>query len=417
MSTFVRQFRRAEQEAPAVPTDSNPSESNKRHSSIRLDRVSSKPIRRESKLTIGGLVYIAVTVFLAVGAINSQNNLLFWLFGVAIATLIVSGMFSGNALMQIRLEAQAIPDAFAGDVVRLHYMVSSKSKFFPLFAAMISEIPDDQHPVGTFEPAAILHLGPNQRVKVMGSFTPTRRGRYTVRQMRLSTRFPFGLLQKSLVFECQRSMVILPYQLAIKPELVRVVQGHGEEVRKRTDSSGTSNEYWGLREYVPGDPKRSIAWKPSARRNSLVVIEHAQPIATKLWIWITDPSSSFPNDSEGVERAISLGASLIAHAAKRGVPVGLWAPTLGLRIPPGSGRAHMIRCLRSLATAELSHESLRDSQPQASNTDDVLAIVSARHPISSSGHIRLLSADDPARWLINPDSLPESLLVAQGAQD
>ena len=89
-----------------------------------------KPIRRSSKLTFGGTMYAIVTLFLAVGAINSQNNLLFWLFGVSIATLVVSGLISGNALMQTRISALAVSDATAGDVVKLRYSITNNSRFF-----------------------------------------------------------------------------------------------------------------------------------------------------------------------------------------------------------------------------------------------------------------------------------------------
>lgn len=400
MSAFVRQLNRGSTHGHAHSIDADSS-----HSSPRLHQQSSKAIRRESKLTVGGTVYVVVTLFLAIGAINSQNNLLFWLFGVAIATMIVSGVFSGNVLMQIRLKAQAIPDSIAGDSVRLHYTVINRSKFFPLFAAMISEIHDDDHPRGQFESAAVLHLGPKQRKKFTGVFVPASRGRHTVRHIRLSTRFPFGLLQKSLIFECPRSMMILPYQLAIKPELVRVVHGQGEEVHKRTDASGVSSEYWGLREYTPGDPKRSIAWKQSARHRKLVVIEHAQPIASKLWVWIANDQS----DSILAERSIAIGASLITHAAKRGVPIGLWAPSLGVRIIPGTGKAHTMRCLRALGMIDLESEHAHDAPPRAANADDVLAVQAHPKQVASSGRIRILDARDPSHWLIDPSSLPEML--------
>jgi len=375
---------------------------------------SSKPIHRVSKLTIAGLIYVGVTVFLAIGAINSQNNLLFWLFGVSIATLIVSGVFSGNVLIQIRMQPHAIPDAFAGEGVRLHYLVTNRSKMLPLYGAMISEIPAQGHPPARFTPAGVLHLGPRQHLRALGSFVPTNRGRYTLSGVRLSTRFPFGLFEKSLVFACPRSLMVLPYKLAIKPELVRVLQGHGEEVRKRTESSGSSTEYWGLREYTPGDPKRSIAWKQSARHRSLVVIEHAQPIATRLWIWISPPKSINAEDPGAIERAIALAASLITHATMRGVPVGLWAPTMGIRNTPATGKTHMMRCVRSLGMIDLASEFGRDTPPSSSKTDDVLMIRSGPSSPSVSGNIRMLDADDPAQWLIDPSSLPASLAIARG---
>src|ERR1041385_4840021 len=49
-----------------------------------------------------GLVYILVTLFIAMGAINSQNNLLFAALGLAIGGLLISGIISGGALLGVR---------------------------------------------------------------------------------------------------------------------------------------------------------------------------------------------------------------------------------------------------------------------------------------------------------------------------
>ncbi len=374
------------------------------------EQKSARPIGRASKITFGGMIYIGVTIFLAIGAVNSQNNLLFWLFGVSIATLIVSGLFSGSALMQVRLEAQAISDVPAGERVRVHYLVSNHSRFFPLFAGLIVERPSDEHPDARFDPAAILHLGPKGHIKSTGSFVPQARGRYSLEQIRLSTRFPFGLLQKSLIFQSHRSALVLPYQLEIKPELVRIVQGHGEEVRKHTISSGSSTEYWGLREYSPGDPKRSIAWKQSARHDKLVVIEHAVSISTKLWVWITaECFASHDDDPSAAERAIALGASLVTQASKRGIPVGLWVPSRGIRMSPSTGKAGMMRSLRALGMLDLSLDGQRESAVQALSTDDVIVLKPGQSPSAALGTARVLDINDPSRWLIDPSTLPSAL--------
>jgi hypothetical protein len=42
-------------------------------------------VSRRYHLHFPGLVYIATTVMLAFGAVQSQNNLLFWAFGIAVA--------------------------------------------------------------------------------------------------------------------------------------------------------------------------------------------------------------------------------------------------------------------------------------------------------------------------------------------
>ncbi|MDF1808455.1 MAG: DUF58 domain-containing protein [Phycisphaerales bacterium] len=373
-----------------------------------------KPIKRTSKLTLGGLAYVAVTVFLAVGAINSQNNLLFWMFGVAIATLIVSGLFSGNALMRVRLNAQAIPDANAGESIRIRYSIINHSKFFPMFAALITEMNlkrnGSDSELGEFKPAGIIHLGPRQRARSDGTFIPLHRGHHTLEKLRLSTRFPFGLLQKSLIFNSPRSFTVLPYQLKIKPEIIRVVQGEGEEVRKRTHQSGASNEYWGMREYSPGDPKRRIAWKQSARHQRLIVIEHAQPIATKLWIWLLNSGSELNEENIFFERSVSIAASLLAQASKRSIPVGIWAPSLGVRISPATGQAHRLRSLHTLGVVEKVLTNAQDQAPNALITDDIIAIGTPENLSKVPGHIRGIDVTKPMEWLSDPKSLPKSLV-------
>lgn len=404
MSAFVSQLVKGRSHAPRIFDDSDGTES-----PILQSNPSTKPIRRESKLTLAGGLYILVTMFIAVGAINSQNNLLFWLFGVSIATLIVSGVFSGNALMQVRLEAQALTDVCAGDPVKLHYLISNRSRFFPLFAVMISEIRDSHHPFAQTNPAGILHLGPKQTIKVVGTMTPTSRGRYTIQHVRLSTRFPFGFLQKSLIFDCPRTLMVLPYELELQPGLVRTLKGRGDEVQRRSRGSGKSAEYWGLREYTHGDSKRSIAWKQSAKHGSLVVIEHAQPIATRVWIWISLDHDDVESDTIQVERAIALASSLITQAVTRAVPFGIWAPAFGVRMQPSMGKAHMLRCKRALGLIDLAIDSGRNLAPSVTGRDDVIAIKPGQHAISTQLNTRILSASKYDDWLKIPGSMPVQL--------
>lgn len=394
------------QRAPKVPInaaapvdDTSPVQSQK----------ASVPVRRESRLTFGGFVYVGVTVFLAIGAINSQNNLLFWLFGVSIATLIVSGIFSGNALMKIRMHARALPEVPAGQSVNLYYSVRNRSRFFPLFACLMNEAEPGHAVIGEFTPAALLHLGPGQSTSIVGTLVPTRRGRVTLRTLRLTTRFPFGLLQKSLVFNQPRSLLVLPYQLKIKPGLVNPRLSMGEQVRRRSQRGGNSYEFWGLREYRSGDSRRKIAWKHSARRNGLVVIEHAQTISTRLWLFIVEPDPNNPDHDTLGELGISAAAALLEQATQSRIPIGIWYPQRGFIAQPATGRAHRGRLLRALATLDRDGPMLPASLPPLQNRDQVIQISAGDTPVHSAQPARVIDLCHPASWLIDPNSLPPSL--------
>ncbi len=372
-------------------------------------RKASIAIKRESRLTFGGLIYVAVTVFLAIGAINSQNNLLFWLFGVAIATLIVSGIFSGNALMKIRVHARALPEVAAGQQVNLYYSVRNRSRFFPLFACLMTETGNERLAIGEFTPAAMLHLGPGQSGSIVGSLTPTLRGRVSLRTVRLTTRFPFGLLQKSLVFQQPRSLLVLPYQLRIKPGLTVPLNAHGEQVRRRSQRGGTSTEFWGLREYRPGDPRRKISWKHSARRNGLVVIEHAQTISTRIWICIIETEATREDHDTLAELGIAAAAALIDQATQRRVPIGIMYPQRGVVVEPATGRAHLGRMLRTLATLDREGPMEPLILPQTQPRDQLVQISASDMPVHSSPPARIIDLSRPEAWLIDPGSLPAAL--------
>ncbi|MBO6739289.1 MAG: DUF58 domain-containing protein [Phycisphaerales bacterium] len=369
-----------------------------------------RAVRRESRLTFGGLIYIGVTVFVAIGAVNSQNNLLFWLFGVAIATIIVSGLFSGNALMKTRLRARVLHEVRAGQAQRLHYSVSNRSSVFPLFACLISEESERVVQNGKLVPASVVHVAPNGSLNASGSFTPHARGRYVLRDIRLSTRFPFGLMQKSLVFEQARPLLVLPHTLHLRKELISATASHGEQVLRRSDRGGTSNEFWGLREYRPGDPRRRISWKHSARRHDLVVIEHAESFALRIWFVIAEPNRiESDEDRLHAERAIAIAAGLLDQAGRKSTPVGLWYPQRSIRFDPSSGRAQAGRAARSLALIQLDEPSEQLTSVPVRTRDRVVLIQRGSRvpqPIQAS---RIIDTERPKDWLVNPDTLPQSL--------
>ena len=400
MSSFsVKRGYRRSISAPAPINDTTPD----------TLKQSSRATRRESRLTFGGVVYIGVTLFLAIGAINSQNNLLFWLFGVAIATLIVSGIFSGNALMKTRLRSRAFREVHAGQTLRLHYTITNRSRFFPLFAALISESSEQPEVVGDFLPASVIHMGPGKSGSVVGTLTPTRRGRATLRRVRLATRFPFGLMQKSLIFEQPRTLLVLPHTLRLKPDLLTPTHTKGEQVRRRSTQGGRSDEFWGLREYVPGDSRRRISWKHSARRGELVVVEHAQSISSRIWVWLIEPDQSDEHHIIMSERAIAAGAALIERGAVRTMPIGLWYPQRDVRVEPKSGRSHVGRVLRSLAMVDLKHAPASSLPPPMGTRDRLIVIQACSSKPSNARDAILIDLNKPETWMLDPSSLPRAL--------
>ncbi|MFN4218707.1 MAG: DUF58 domain-containing protein [Candidatus Bipolaricaulia bacterium] len=85
-----------------------------------------------------------------------------------------------------------------------------------------------------------------------------------------------GLFVKSIKLPCVSELLIVPRferldEILIRPRRTRIFSG---QVKARL--GGTGIEFFGVREYYPGDERRYINWKATARKDRLVVNEFEQ---------------------------------------------------------------------------------------------------------------------------------------------
>ncbi len=362
-----------------------------------------RPRRRGARLGWSGFVFIFITVFLAIGAVNSQNNLLFWVFGLAVAAVIVSGIISGNSLMGLRHAALEVPDTPVGVTRDLAHTLVSRNRLLPVFALNIRELdaPDAR-------PGCALHIGPRSITRTTVPWTPTRRGPTDFDRVLVESRFPFGFIIKTLEYSIPRRGLATPPILELNPDLIASLgEGQTEHRIKRARRNATG-AYFGLRPYAPGDPRRLIAWRPSARRSDLLVVEHAEPQGRSVWIHITPPSGGFDFIAE---RAIALAASLTVAGSRSGRPVGVWAPWAGVKLVPATGGPAETRAVRALAMIDLTAAPGPDSDPPLRPGDSVITI-----PMTTPIGLEASTVLDPAcpeDWLAPNATLPPSLLPAQ----
>jgi len=323
--------------------------------------------RRRYHFHLPGLLYVVVTVFLALGAFNSQNNLLFWSLGLAFAGLIVSGVVSGSALMGIRVTREAVMPTDVGEPMRVRYVVSNTNRFMPAFALHVEE--STEFGRAGFEPtwqdhmetprALAVHAGPRERVVVAGQVTPTHRGEARFSAIRVWTTFPFGITRKSVTFFEEGTAIVRPRRPSLRPSLVESIRGRRDAGRETEAAPGLGEEFFGLREYVPGDPHRMIAWRPTARLGQLVVRTNTAPTPRRLWVVLRLRPDG---EEEMDERGISVSASLATMAMRQGNAVGLSVPVAGILISPRSGARHLDRMLNELGRLDVE-AARRSGQP------------------------------------------------------
>lgn len=367
------------------------------------------PVRRRYEPHGPGLLYLLITFFLAVGSINSQNNLLFFAFGLAISGFLISGLVSGPPLMRVAARRVSPGPARVGESASIRYVIASRGGLFSAMGLEIRELTDVRGGTpggGSLTPAGVLCLRPGARLTATSALTPTRRGRHELAGFTVSTTYPFGLLRKTLVFEQRHNWVITPRRVALRDMPWHRAGREGATLSAVTARRGTSTEFYALRAYVPGDPPRQIAWLPSARVGELVVKEQAASAPPKIWIRVDEPDHDTPDHL--VERGAALVAALAQDATQAGFAVGLTGRGVG-SIRPFSGPRQVRAIQTAMATLGSGPFRVEEDEPPATPDRRTLRVhVHYEFSGRTGGSTEFkLCAADLARWHAGAEIPPE----------
>ncbi|MHC4833415.1 MAG: DUF58 domain-containing protein [Planctomycetota bacterium] len=344
-------------------------------------------VRYRYRFRFAGLLYLAMTLLLGVAAATRPNNLLVWIFGVMLGAILVSGIVSGFMLMRLEIRRLDLRTAVVGRTARLRYELTNRSRFWSAFGLSIRE-----HPVGTadgWEHAIdaprthALHVDAGASVRAEAWIEPRRRGVVRFREVAVSTRFPFGLIEKVLRFDLPATLLVRPRVHSLRRDLLEAMRGRAEGISDLGRCAGAGGEFLGVREYRPGDSLRRLAWKRLAGTNRLAVVERSSggPPRLRLALNLGRGASEIrlregqtPRDAEEV--AIELAASIAAAAVASGFETGLEVVGVAApRIEPSSGRRGLERIMDVLAGLDLTATRRRDSIPGGSGLREVRVVV------------------------------------------
>ena len=296
-------------------------------------------LRRRYHLHPPGVVYCIITILLGLGALNSQNNLLFGAFGLALGGLLISGIVSGAMLMGLRVRRLGVEPAPVGEPVVIRYEVVNRSRFYPVFAVRIGEhraFGSALHKHISPRDTLVMHLAPRATARLSALCPTLRRGEFALSAIRITTRFPFGIIRKSIIIPEHTLGLVHPRRLDAR-QLVEA-SGHtysGEDPAANRQWQGAGVDLLALREYVPGDSPRRIAWRASARLGELVVRDSQPLTPARRWVAVdlTDGAGAMADD-EACEQALAIAAAVIERITTSGAASGLLVPASGLRIAP-----------------------------------------------------------------------------------
>lgn len=371
-------------------------------------------MRRRYHLHLPGVLYVCLTLFVGLAAANRPNNLLVWLFGAMLAAVLISGIVSGGMLMGVRGTRVDPRRAVVGEPMVVRYAITNASRWWPAFNLHMDERPTSTKASrgglrrrGTpWQDAArpaegwVLHVGPGDTVHGEIVFFPQRRGRFVFDRFRVWTTFPFGLVRKSVSFDQRTEFLVHPRLMELRGDLFAELTRGGLGGFRLSSRSGPGEDYFGVREYRPGDSVRQIAWKRVALGQGIVSIERSSstPPRVRVVLNLRTPTALLRVAEQGLtareleEQAIGMAASMAALAESQGYEVGL--SILGLadaeleggpaeraaqrRSPIRRGHWHVEKLMSMLAAIDLDAE--RDEHARLSDVDRDRAIIVVVHP-------------------------------------
>lgn len=339
------------------------------------------------------VVFILTTLLLPIGAINGQNNLLFWMFGLAIATLVGSGLIGAWTISSISVERDPIPTAHAGETIRLTYRITNSSRWLPAFAISVAEFPIRPRAVGavratptwdrhfTQATAFAEYVRRGGTVLAHAEVAALTPGTAVFDTVEVWTTFPFGLSRKTVFHAREQRTIVRPPCLRIRQEFLNLLgQSRGGAGNGATVRPGSGEEFHSLRDMADGDPPRMVAWKRSAMADRLLVRQAAQPENRRLWLGLAD-LRGLPE--EACDSAIVAASSVAAAASMGGQAVGFLGGAQREAIPPRGG-------------------------PRA--LSEILDLIASLDPQSSGGLAPIVGATPSSRIvIIDPLQRPQSI--------
>jgi uncharacterized protein (DUF58 family) len=325
-----------------------------------------RPPRRLSFTREGKLITI-LAIGLGFAAINTGNNLLYLLLGWMLSFIIASGILSEMTLRALTVTRRPPPRVHAGEPFLMEVVIKNAKQDRASYSI---EVEDLQNGLPIDKRCYFLKIpeGRSQRTSYRHTFA--RRGLYTLTGYRLATKFPFALFRKSRDVDAPLEVLVYPARVAVPRPPPRTAT-RGDAIASRL---GRRGEFFGLRESRPGDDRRDVHWKSSARTGRLLVREYEDELARRVVIAVDNalPQSVrdaakdgalTPDDQarvSAVERAISVAASLAASYLEVGWTVELVARAA--HVPPGTGRMHEAKIARALALLPYASEDTAFAQ-------------------------------------------------------
>ncbi len=268
------------------------------------------------------------------------------------------------------------------DILEIETVINNNS-FLPILNFVLEDYLTCAIPQEREKRFLLEYLGPRSTLNLKYLCLCPRRGRYEIGPFSIYLFDPWGLFFFKKSFFLYSELYVYPSTFNIPkfPPLVKgTVPWFGIETSR---VSGDEDEFYGIREYKPGDPIKRIHWLSTAKKNKLIVKQFQHQVFFRASIIFNlDKDKNFGEGKESVaEYIIKIVASVAKYFVERNVSVEVIAHVGEIaHIPFNKGAEHLEDIFRLLTIASAESrisldELFQEFAPYIPNDSSLIVIM------------------------------------------
>lgn len=366
-------------------------------------------------LTKPGAMSLVISVLLLGGAYLGPSNMLMLMFAAVVGPFIVNGWYAFGMIRRLGLTRAAPPQIVSGELATVTLTLSNRKRRMSSWLMSASDVVtrvagpagDERLRAETLFPRVPARATADAAYRMR----LVRRGRYRFGPVRVRSRFPLGLVERSLTFDLPGELIVAPRLGRLTDRWHRESAAADELVQRRQPRRGAfPDEFEKLRSFRYGDNPRMIHWRTSARQNTLMVREYHEVRDRDLLVLLD--LAAAPGDEAAalrVETAVSFAATVCVDQLRRSRHSEIGVAAAGREPATWNGVAHPSNAeplLRTLALVESA--AVPDLGPlwefareRRTPTTAGLLVTTRPHDVvprpAGTGWVKVVNADDALR--------------------
>ena len=289
-------------------------------------------------MTKTGIGFIVAGGFVYFLASQTQIGWLYLFDAIIWSLLVLSAILPWYSLRSLQVERQILPPASAlhqwqlggpleDEPVEIKLKVTNHGRLARHFIKVVDDCPFAQ-PEKRNKTFLLTSLNPKSITVFSHTATCYQRGYYDSSSATLQSSAPMGLIVKRRTFQLPLNLTVYPayYRMEGLPAAEAAWSDWGHAVKSRAAA-----EFYGSREYQPGDPLKHIHWRNTARLGHFMLKEFEQTSQGSVTV-VFETGRDFGTGRETtLEYSIKIAASLARLCADSGRNIDIIAGETPLR--------------------------------------------------------------------------------------